>query len=128
MSLVRISSSSIAVAVVLFAAAGGATAEEKAAGGAGQLIYDRDCATCHGPEGKGDGETAAYLTPLPQDFTTGILQKRSDEFLTAVITKGGTAKGLAESMPGFPKLSKTEVRSVLVYIRQLGKGGAKKAK
>jgi mono/diheme cytochrome c family protein len=128
MSLVRISSSSIAVAVVLFAGAGRATAEQKATGSAGQLIYDRDCATCHGPDGRGDGETAAYLTPQPQDFTTGILQKRSDEFLAAVIAKGGTAKGLAEAMPGFPKLSKTEVRSVVAYIRQLGRGGAKKAK
>ena len=101
-------------------------AAEKAS--AGQRIYDRDCATCHGPEGKGDGETAAYLTPPPQDFSTGILQRRSDDFLSAVIAKGGVAKGLSESMPGFPKLSKSDVQSVVVYIRQLATGGAKKTK
>jgi mono/diheme cytochrome c family protein len=94
----------------------------------GQRIYDRECATCHGPAGKGDGETATYLSPQPQDFTTGILQKRSDEFLATVIAKGGVAKNLSESMPAFPKLSKSDVQSVVAYIRQLATGGAKKAK
>jgi mono/diheme cytochrome c family protein len=94
----------------------------------GQRIYDRDCATCHGPGGKGDGETATYLSPQPQDFTTGILQKRSDEFLATVIAKGGVAKNLSESMPAFPKLSKSDVQNVVAYIRQLATGGAKNPK
>ena len=127
MSFVRFSTGPSVVASLLLVA-GQATSEQKGAGKTGQLIYDRDCATCHGPEGKGDGETAAYLTPQPQDFTTGILQKRSDEFLIAVISKGGSAKDLAESMPGFPKLSKADLRSVVAYVRELGKGGARKAK
>ncbi len=128
MSRVRFSTGFIAVVVALLAVAGQATAEQKQAGSAGQLIYDRDCATCHGPEGKGDGETSAYLTPQPQDFTAGVVQKRSDEFLTTVIAKGGPAQGLAEAMPAFPKLSKTDLRSVVAYIRQLSKSGAKKVK
>jgi mono/diheme cytochrome c family protein len=128
MSLVRISTGPVAAAVALLLAAGPGKAEQMASASPGKSIYDRDCATCHGPEGKGDGETAAYLTPQPQDFTTGIIQKRSDEFLSAVIAKGGPAKGLSESMPGSPKLSKTDVQSVVAYVRELSKGGAKKAK
>ena len=128
MSLVRVLPGSVAVAVFLVAGAGQATAEGKSTASGGQAIYARDCATCHGPEGKGDGETAAYLTPQPQDFTTGLLQKRSDEFLTAVIARGGPAKGLADSMPAFAKLSKKDVQNVVAYVRQLSKGGTKKAK
>jgi mono/diheme cytochrome c family protein len=123
----RVSRSFVLAALALLAVAGPAIADEKTAS-TGQAIYERECATCHGPGGKGDGETAAYLTPQPQDFTTAVVQKRSDEFLTAVIVKGGPAKGLAESMPAFPKLSKKEVQSVVVYVRQLSKGGAKKQK
>jgi mono/diheme cytochrome c family protein len=128
MLLLQNSAGRVAAAVMLVFLAEPLSAAEKAAASSGQRIYDRECATCHGAEGKGDGETAAYLTPQPQDLTTGILQKRSDEFLTAVIAKGGVAKGLSESMPAFPKLSKSDVQSVVVYIRQLATGGAKKAK
>lgn len=128
MARVRSLTGSAGMAVALFAVAGPATADEKPTASAGQTIYERECATCHGPEGKGDGETAAYLTPQPQDFTASVVQKRSDEFLTAVVAKGGPAKGLAESMPAFPKLSKKEVQSVVAYVRQLSKGAAKKTK
>jgi len=123
MSVVRVSRGCI---VALVSAAALASAETAAS--PGQSIYDRDCATCHGAQGKGDGETAAYLTPQPQDFTTSVVQKRSDEFLTAVIAKGGVANGLSESMPAFPKLSKSDLQSVVAYVRQLSKAGAKTAK
>jgi mono/diheme cytochrome c family protein len=124
MLLVR---SSIVGAVALLALP--ASAADKPAPNSGQTIYDRDCATCHGETGKGDGDTAEYLTPKPEDFTSGILGKRSDEFLTAVIAGGGPAKGLSASMPGFAKLSKTDLKSVVAYVRQLGKGaGGKKSK
>jgi len=124
MPLFRVSIAPVAVTVGLLASAGALGADEKATPTAGQIIYDRDCSTCHGPEGKGDGEQATYVTPQPQDFTKGILEKRSDDFLTSVITKGGQAQGLSESMPGFPKLSKGDLQSLVAYIRQLGKRSA----
>ncbi len=68
-----------------------------------------------------------YVTPQPQDFTTGVLDKQTDEFLASVIAKGGLANGLPESMPAFPKLSKSEIQGVVAYIRQLGKASGKKA-
>lgn len=118
MSSLRTSSSGVAVAVALSAFS--SAAADKAAAGAGQALYDRECAQCHGATGKGDGEEAQYLTPAPKDFTG--LEKRSDEFLTAVIAKGGAAKGLAQAMPAFPKLSQVDLTSLVAYIRQLGKG------
>src|SRR5271165_4113745 len=114
---VRVSIGRLALPVVFLAASGPVGAQEKPI--PGQAVYQRDCLECHGAEGKGDGETATYLTPQPQDFTTGILDKRSDEFLTTVIAKGGLAKGLSESMPAFPKLSKADLQAVVSYIRQL---------
>ena len=120
MSFTRVALGPVVVAVAILASQASQGAQKSTA--AGQRIYDRECATCHGPEGKGDGETATYLSPQPQDFTTGIVQKRSDEFLTTVISKGGVAKGLSESMPAFPKLSKSELQSVVAYVRELAKG------
>jgi mono/diheme cytochrome c family protein len=107
------------VTVTAFAALPAASAPA-----AGKAVYDRDCAQCHGATGKGDGEEAAYLDPTPKDFASGVLEKRNDEFLSAVVAKGGEAKGLSKAMPAFPKLSKDEVKAVVAYIRQLGKGAA----
>jgi mono/diheme cytochrome c family protein len=119
MSFVRAASRSVVAVVML------ATIPAGAAGpSAGQAVYEHDCAQCHGATGKGDGEESAYLTPSPKDFTSGVLDKRGDDFLAEVISKGGKAKGLSESMPASPKLSQAEVKDLIAYIRQLGKGAA----
>src|SRR5580765_6321748 len=36
---------------------------------AGARIYARHCATCHGPDGRGNGPGAPSLIPRPRDFT-----------------------------------------------------------
>lgn len=101
-------------------AAGGA----KPDAAAGKAIYDRDCASCHGATGKGDGEDAAYFTTKPPDFTDhAALAKRSDEFLAAVISDGGPAKGLSKDMPAAKNLTPAEVKSVVAYVRQLSGAG-----
>jgi high-affinity iron transporter len=87
---------------------------------AGKAIYDRECASCHGATGKGDGDDAAYYTTKPTNFTDrAALSKRSDEFLAAVITGGGPAKGLSKDMPASKSLTPAEVKSVVAYVRQL---------
>ena len=59
-------------------AAGGETAAGEAAGGEaagggdvalGKQVYDVNCATCHGPNGGGDGPAGAGLQPPPANFT-----------------------------------------------------------
>jgi mono/diheme cytochrome c family protein len=35
----------------------------------GAALYAKDCATCHGPGGRGDGPVAETLTPRPADLT-----------------------------------------------------------
>jgi high-affinity iron transporter len=111
----------------LVALAGGVSlAAGKPDAAAGKAIYDRECAACHGAAGKGDGEDAAYYTTKPTDLTDRAkLSKRSDEFLSSVISKGGPAQGLSKDMPA-AKLSPDELKSVVAYVRQLSgpaKGG-----
>lgn len=36
---------------------------------AGREVYSAFCATCHGPEGRGDGPMSPILTVLPSDLT-----------------------------------------------------------
>lgn len=42
----------------------------------GMEIYQTSCASCHGPEGKGNGPVADALTTIPADLTT--IRARSD--------------------------------------------------
>ncbi len=55
----------------------------------GAAIYGKDCATCHGATGKGDGIVGRTLRPRPSNFTDldYMRQQRPDWFYQA-ITKG----------------------------------------
>ena len=46
---------------------------------AGQNIYSRYCAACHGKEGRGDGTLASGLTKRPPDLTT-LTSKNDGKF------------------------------------------------
>jgi mono/diheme cytochrome c family protein len=39
------------------------------AGGPGRILYLTYCASCHGPEGRGDGRVAPALRNVPPDLT-----------------------------------------------------------
>ena len=60
------------------------------------LVYNTNCASCHGKDGRGDGPAAGPLNPAPRDFTRGIYKFRStasgslpsDDDLVRVISEG----------------------------------------
>ena len=77
--------------------------------------YRRQCASCHGEEGRGDGRVARRYNPRPTDFRDpeGVAAL-SDEELLQIIAEG---RG---SMPAFDEVLPLEVLLDLVrHVRQL---------
>jgi mono/diheme cytochrome c family protein len=87
----------------------------------GQAIYSQYCATCHGPQGKGDGVSGQNLPIKPQNLTEGrVLNPLPDHFLFNIIANGGDAVGLSPLMPAFkPFLGDPQIRDVIAYVRSL---------
>lgn len=89
-----------------------------------RAYFAERCATCHGPEGRGDGTAAATMSPRPRSFVDADWQKNvTDDDIRKVVLKGGAAVGKSPLMPPNPELeSKPEVVSGLVAeVRRLGK-------
>src|SRR6478735_7041175 len=54
----------------------------------GKAVWSKDCASCHGKAGKGDGTKAAGLKTHPGDFTQASVQGQTDGALFYKITEG----------------------------------------
>ncbi len=77
-------------------------------------IYKTKCATCHGPDGK--GQTTIGKSMKVQDLSSADVQKQTDADLQKIISDG---KG---KMPAYKaKLSVADVSSLVAYIRGLAK-------
>jgi cytochrome c oxidase cbb3-type subunit 2 len=88
----------------------------------GKALYDKNCAHCHGEDGRGDGYGAPFLIPAPRDFTTAQYKFRttvsgalpSDEDLFRTISRGANGTG----MPPWQYLLSDEERWALVdYVK-----------
>jgi mono/diheme cytochrome c family protein len=83
----------------------------------GREMYDRNCTSCHGVAGLGDGPVVMqgggpfpYATPL----TTGLPTERSDGYIYAVIDVG---RGL---MPAYgTRIAHLDRWAIVSYVRQL---------
>lgn len=58
--------------------ASGARADEPDAQTSGSSIYKTYCASCHGPEARGDGPIAKHLRTVPPDLTRLAMRNRGD--------------------------------------------------
>lgn len=89
----------------------------------GKLIYDKQCAVCHGPEGRGDGPAAYLLFPKPRNLTEGVFKIRSTPSgypPTGADLLHTVSEGIPGSaMPAFAWLAEEERRAVVDYVRQL---------
>jgi len=86
---------------------------------AGIPIYQRHCASCHGPNGRGDGREGQAFDPGPSDFTT--VDADAQRFYRAT-RDGGMAVGLAGTMPAFRHtLSEQEIHHVVAYLVRLAR-------
>ncbi|MBC8069533.1 MAG: c-type cytochrome [Deltaproteobacteria bacterium] len=95
--------------------------EQKPAGNpeavaAAQQLWDTKCSTCHGKEGRGDGEAGLVLNPRPRNFENSMWQSQADDAkLKKTIIEGGAAVGLSANMSANPELAdKPEVVDELV--------------
>jgi mono/diheme cytochrome c family protein len=90
-----------------------------------KTLFARDCAACHGPEGKGDGPAGAELPGMqkmdpampqgPGNFTdAGMMLAASDLLLQGKLLRGGMGTG----MPEFGSLySDSEQWAMIAYLR-----------
>ena len=90
-----------------------------------ETLYARDCAACHGPDGKGGGPAGVNLPGMakmdptmpkgPRDFTdAGTMLTASDVLLQGKLLRGGMGTG----MPEFGSLySKEELWAMVTHLR-----------
>jgi mono/diheme cytochrome c family protein len=90
----------------------------------GQQQFVRWCATCHGPDGRGNGPAAPSLVPRPRDLTRGVFKYKStpadlpptDDDLHRVVAGGLQAS----AMPYFRDLlTPDEIRDVVAHVKTL---------
>ncbi|MDP4198614.1 MAG: cytochrome c [Bacteroidota bacterium] len=82
----------------------------------GKKIFGKECESCHGKTGIGNGPKAAELSKVPGNLTTHEFQSQSDGAIFWKITKGN------KPMPTFATAYSEEERwSVVNYLRTLGK-------
>jgi mono/diheme cytochrome c family protein len=83
---------------------------------AGLALYIKNCASCHGKTGLGDGVKARSLKDFPGDFSKADFQKQSDGDLFYK-TKTGR-----DEMPKYEgKLSDDDIWNTVNYMRTLKK-------
>jgi mono/diheme cytochrome c family protein len=77
----------------------------------GAATFKANCATCHGPDGSGDTSIGKSMN-IP-DLRSTEIQKLSSTEIATVISNG------KNGMPPFKNLSKSQIQSLITYIRGL---------
>lgn len=93
----------------------------------GRAVYEKRCIGCHGEAGRGDGEAARWLDPVPRNFQKGNFKFRttpSGELPTEDDLLHVVACGLkGSSMPAFPLMPESQRRDVVAYVLYLARFG-----
>lgn len=82
----------------------------------GQLLFEQNCAVCHGAAGRGDGLIARQLDPTPPDLTRIAFHERDVFPRTRVLSviDGYTRRTPDEEMPEFGLLLEGETVPVVL--------------
>jgi cbb3-type cytochrome c oxidase subunit III len=83
---------------------------------AGKKLYQRHCAACHGPNGKGDGGMA-LSGGEPSDLTDGAWDHGSTDGEIFVVIRDGVS---ADMLAYKEKLTEKQIWQVVNYIRSIG--------
>jgi mono/diheme cytochrome c family protein len=85
----------------------------------GQLLFERNCALCHGPAGQGDGPISQYFKAdarKPANLTDPRIAQQADGTLYITI-----AQGFGQMPPLGENLDVRERWDVVNYVRSLSK-------
>jgi mono/diheme cytochrome c family protein len=86
--------------------------------GEGKALFAKNCASCHGALGKGDGKGGVNLKPPPADLTDAEFKHGSTENEIFLVVRDG-AKGTP--MRGFAgRMTTRELWTVVNFVRSLG--------
>ncbi len=114
---VRLTPALVCAALLSPAAAAGQDANHP-----GKPVYDRWCASCHGVDGRGQGDAADWMLPRPRDFTQALYQVRTTN-TGSLPTDSDILKVIDEGMPGTAMpgwrtaLSSTEKQNLVSYLK-----------
>ncbi len=97
-----------------------AIAALSARGEDGKALYEKDCAKCHGPDGK--GQTVIGKKLGCKDYTDAKVQDElKDEAAVKAIKEGVKGKDGNQIMKPVEGLSDADVKALVAHIRSLKK-------
>ena len=82
----------------------------------GRKVFQRNCASCHGPSGKGDG-SMALAGGTPSNLTDEIWDHGSSDGEVFVVIRDGTTSDME---PYKDRLTEKQMWQLVHYIRSLG--------
>jgi len=83
----------------------------------GETVYNRNCSSCHGYNGQGNGTLAPNLDPTPADFTNPEVKASLSPYKVYNTISFGVN---GTSMPAFKSLSDGEKWDAAFYVLSLG--------
>jgi len=84
----------------------------------GKELYLQYCSGCHGEDGRGEAKT--FRPNVGNLSVKELMDQLSDEYLFAVIQKGGAAVGKNAAMPAWSiRLSDDDIWDVVAFVRTL---------
>jgi mono/diheme cytochrome c family protein len=85
----------------------------------GAELYQAACATCHGPDGRGQPRShVGFAVPIPDFTDCAFATPEPDADWLAVVHSGGPARAFDRRMPAFADaLSEPQMRQILVHVR-----------
>ncbi len=84
-----------------------------------KAIWEKDCAKCHGADGKGDTKMGKKVEV--KDLTDAKVQAELKDEKMAKAIKEGVKDGDKTRMKAFSDLSDDEVKALVAYVRGLKK-------
>jgi len=85
----------------------------------GEIIYQVNCASCHGVAGRGDGVAASPLEKKPNNLAKDQ-KDLSDAYLYWRIYAGGAFEPFRSMMPGWRSLlTEDDIWKIISYLRTL---------